>query len=714
MELEAAGGQSPGPCVVLTVSTMAFFSFGRTWWIRFLAILCVSNACLALSLHNIKQFGAHLDDSILTSHHSDISGGIGLPPGEQRVLDISTKEDVRYEQDEPSRLSLRSSAFAVMLDAIDVMQSHYFVIWQGTWPTAIDWTAAVMGTQVSATLSSISKSLYRARKESSRVGDDGKDHDGVDGNSKLAIWYENLVNQYFTQITSFYFGENAFSLRTQAYDDMLWVVLDWLESVKFIGLHSKLYHSFSSHLGKGLPSSAYTYPKRSKWYAEQFVPQFSHRARIFYDLASKGWNTSLCGGGMVWNPYLAPYKNAITNQLYIAASISMYLYFPGDENSSPFSSKLDQSNDDSDGSTSLPPAKAHDERYLTAAITAYDWLKESNMTNAQGLYVDGFHITGWRGGDNASHGTGNCDLRDEKVYTYNQGVIVSGLRGLFDATGDMQYLRDAHELIPNVINATGWNTRADPGKRQLWAGLGRGGVLEETCDRSGSCSQNGHTFKGIFFHHLSLFCKPLLTKRDVDRYDDDEVNNQDFYEKAGHQQQRLPKSASKEIASLHAESCKGYGAWVVWNARAAYQTRDSNGEYGTWWGWHQDDYDNVRNDGESQMTRETEGKGAGEGSEVAGTDYRNEGVPKDGIWRLEPLPPSDSPPSSTAPPPDPGRISQEGNPSSSSPRTPRKNNPSNDTTPQDLNDRGRGRTVETQSGGLAVIRALVDWRMWYG
>ena len=42
---------------------------------------------------------------------------------------------------------------------------------------------------------------------------------------------------------------------------------------------------------------------------------------------------------MSWNPYLEPYKNAITNELFISASIGMYLYFPGDDNDSPFSRK---------------------------------------------------------------------------------------------------------------------------------------------------------------------------------------------------------------------------------------------------------------------------------------------------------------------------------------------------------------------------------------
>lgn len=516
--------------------------------------------------------------------------------------------------------------FSALLDAIEVMQEHFFEVWQATWPRAIDWTAAVMGTHISATLSSISD--FKA--------DHFKGMDYYD-NSKRSVARrnrENLINKYFTQITSFYFGENAFSLRTQAFDDMLWVVLGWLESIKFINLHSQRGHKTTKDVGalKG-------HPKTSNWYGRQFIPQFAHRARLFYDLASKGWDTSLCGGGMIWNPYLTPYKNAITNQLFIAASISMYFSFPGDDNSSPF---INQNVEQVHG---LPPAKAHDPKYLDAAIEGYKWLSASNMTNEQGLYVDGFHIQGWRGGEDGSPGSGNCDVRDEMVYTYNQGVLLSGLRGLWRATGSLGYIEDGHALIRNVITATGWHQRHTE-ERWKWAGIGRNGVLEEACDSSGTCSQNGHTFKGIFFHHLNIFCAPLPRKR-FDR-----------------NRQTVP--VEDDIARLHRKSCESYSAWIRYNARAAYVTRDSNGIFGTWWG--------------IPFQKAFEGTAEDHTSSGQGTDYRNHGVPKNDLWRL---------------PNDPALQAH-----------PREVDEQMENWRSDPNDRGRGRTVETQSGGLAVLRAL--------
>lgn len=511
----------------------------------------------------------------------------------------------------------------MLLDALEVMQSHFFELWQGTWPRAIDWTAAVMGTHVSASLSSFTKSLdyivpYAAAG-------------GADALSAEALAHENFMNQYFTQVTSYYFGENAFSLRTQAYDDMLWVVLGWLESVKLIGLHMDRHYA-------PLSSSTTAY-NSSTWYAAQFIPSFAHRARVFYDLASQGWNTSLCGGGMIWNPSLAPYKNAITNELFIAASVSMYLYFPGDQNSSPFSAP------GKDISDQAPPtARPHDSKYLKAAIDGYRWLSTSNMTNSQGLFTDGYHIRGWRGRrTNSTIGSGKCDVRNEMVYTYNQGVLLSGLRGLWESTGARSYLEDGHIVIRNVIAATGWHVKHAQ-RRRTWAGLGRNGILEEACDASGTCSQNGQAFKGIFFHHLALFCAPLPTEPLI----------------AG-----VTFAADSESWEAHESSCKSYVPWVAHNAAAAYNTRDENGVFGMWWG----PGDNMSH------SRVTDHQHDGV------VDYRNTGVPKNCVWRV-----GHDRPESPEPTPEQLQPNREGH--------------------WDWNERGRGRTVETQSGGVAVLRAL--------
>lgn len=484
-------------------------------------------------------------------------------------------------------LETLGEAFPAMVNALDVMQSQYWS--SNTWPTGIDWTSAVTSTHVSAALTEMA--MYDAGT------------------------YSGDITKYFSQIVTFYGGENVESLRTQKFDDQEWVVLEWLEAIKFINVYSSIDSAFDG---------------------QQHVGDFAHRSRIFWDLASKGYDTKLCGGGMVWTDTLTPYKNAITNELYLSASISMYLYFPGDDNPSPYS----EPGKAYDPSEALAPIPAHDGRYLNAAIEEYKWLSTSNMKNSQGLYTDGFHITGWTSPDNI--GTGKCDSRDESVYTYNQGVILSGLRGLWDATGSTDYLSDGYTLIKDVIAATGWVSATE--QTNTWSGLGSNGILQETCDANGSCSQDGQNFKGIFFHHLALFCQPIaLSKKETVIFNGTDAQ-----------------------AQAHQEVCNGYQPWILHNAQAAYSTRNADGKYGGWW------------DAGAAAAASNAVKAPVQPSGAA--DVRNKGIPLNKAWRLSGNP----------------LVSEQGM------------SPVENAGAADPNDSGRGRTVETQSGGLALMGSLVQ------
>ena len=465
--------------------------------------------------------------------------------------------------------------------ALSVMQTSYFSLWLGKWTTAIDWTAAVTGTHLTAALHTLSSSL------SYTVPGTFDKTRPLDVEAQMV---ENEINKYFSQSITYFFGEDHFSIRMQAYDDMLWVVLGWLDSIRFIHMHSERHYVAATEHVKG--------QEEKEWHAKQFIPAFAHRARVFYELAEQGWDWRLCGGGMTWNPRLLPYKNAITNQLFIAASAAMYLYFPGDDNCSPFlgvqeaalhpdwkklrAEEQGQSLDcDLSARTSM-----YDPLYLANAIHGYAWLKNVGMTNDQGLYVDGFHIRGYA----SNHSKTTCDERNEMVYTYNQGVILSGLRGLWEGTGNATYLEDGHELIRNVIRATGWtgseiapivyfDPPVEPPSLMLnpnsklkhkgntkpngWAGLGSKGILTELCDPFSTCSQDAQTFKGIFFHHLTAFCAPLPTIP---------VQPGKTY------------AASRELHALHRHSCDEYAPWVIHNGQVALKTKDREGKFGAWWG----------------------------------------------------------------------------------------------------------------------------------
>ncbi|KAK2744598.1 hypothetical protein FQN57_004203 [Myotisia sp. PD_48] len=590
-----------------------------------------------------------------------------LAPGEQQRPLVGAQPTNSFDPTDddgqkpiPGDPNLSQKTLGNMMDALDVMQSEYFEIWKGTWPSGIDWTRAVLATQVSAALSALCSTDTRDLLKitiSSTIPNASSHPNGTSRPELInALVHENLINYYFQHIAAFWFGEDFFGIRLQAYDDMLWVVLEWLESIKFQELHSKLHYQ---------PHSTGRSTIGNLWHGTQFRIPAGHRSRVFHRLASKGWNTTLCEGGMIWSPWLTPYKNAITNQLYISASIGMYLYFPGDNIDAPVATGHDD-----DGCLSPP----HDPAHLNAAIDAYVWLKNSKMTGRNGLYGDGFHVRGWSPND---PGTRKCDVYNSMVYTYNQGVILSGLRGLWFVTGSSHYLEDGHQLLDNVIRATGWPHTSD----QRWQGLGRGGVLEEACDSSGTCSQNGHTFKGIFFHHFAEFCRPFSPQEEH------------ILRSLGLPERGNDSTASRRAdLTRHLQKCSSYRRWIEHNANAALMTRNEKGKFGMWWGRKYPD--------------------------ITSASVEPPVLPPDSVDYINADPPVNSG--------DPysemlwnGGSGQEGVHRSSGGTTRRfpdqqsvhaqERDHSPNRSYRDVNDRGRGRTVETQSGGLAVLRALYQW-----
>lgn len=354
---------------------------------------------------------------------------------------------------------------------------------------------------------------------------------------------------------------------------MLWVVLGWLDAIAFIEKHSAAqYPSSAQKTTPGGSESGEERRDEGTWHAMQFLPPFSHRSRIFYTLASAGWDERLCAGGMLWAPGGLPYKNAITNQLWIAASVAMYLHFPGDANCAPFVGTRD---DWECGEGGGDDGGRYDERFLEHAVKGYAWLVGSGMRNGEGLYTDGFHISGY-----AEGGT-KCDQRDETVWSYNQGVILSGLRGLWEGTGDASYLSDGHDLIRAVRTATGWSGASE-------GSLGADGVLTERCDPSSTCSQDAQSFKGIFAHHLTAFCAPLP---------------------ATPAREGKTFAADKKLRDWHREACKDYTGWVILNARAAMRTRDGEGRFGGWWGARRREGEEDPNERGRGRTAETQGAG---------------------------------------------------------------------------------------------------------
>jgi predicted alpha-1,6-mannanase (GH76 family) len=167
---------------------------------------------------------------------------------------------------------------------------------------------------------------------------------------------------------------------------------------------------------------------------------------IFSDMTTQ-WDTTTCGGGVWWSKDLknSPYKNAITNELFLEIAASL-------------------ANRETDGKQRA--------QYLSWAQKEWRWFSASGMINAANMINDGL---------NAKDPT-RCTNNSGTTWTYNQGVILGALVELSNATHDPSLLLRAQA----IANATMTNlVTAD-------------GVLREPTGEGPDLPQ----FKGIFMRNL--------------------------------------------------------------------------------------------------------------------------------------------------------------------------------------------------------------------
>ena len=82
-------------------------------------------------------------------------------------------------------------------NALTVLQADFFHPELGTWPTAIDWTAAVLQTGLSGMTSTLSEALMAS---------------GRDSDNAITI---NVIDKFFSQAIASHFGQNALAIRGQ-------------------------------------------------------------------------------------------------------------------------------------------------------------------------------------------------------------------------------------------------------------------------------------------------------------------------------------------------------------------------------------------------------------------------------------------------------------------------------------------------------------------
>ena len=228
------------------------------------------------------------------------------------------------------------------------------------------------------------------------------------------------------------------------------------------------------------------------------------RAQLCFAQLAEGWDDDgggSCGGGLWWTTQ-RQYKNAITNELFLALAARLHLLLPlllhtpanaaAAPDAAPARPRL------------LPPPA--NRTYLEWAQTAWAWFEGSGLVGAAPapmLVSDGLQ--------QQTTTSSSCrPAAPAQYYTYNSGVVLGGLAWLYVAGGarNGSLLAVAQGIADAAI--------------EHYAGTD--GVLLEACDRpaaaasggsgsggrgrgrgrgrGGGCDADGQSFKGIFARYV--------------------------------------------------------------------------------------------------------------------------------------------------------------------------------------------------------------------
>jgi len=251
--------------------------------------------------------------------------------------------------------------------------------------------------------------------------------------------------------------------------------------------------------------------------------------RTFVYLRDMSWDETQCSGGAWWSES-RHYKNSITNQLFFSLAAQLHPLWNHHYASS--------SSSDGVGNTLLemkrpwagPNASSEvfdtDDFFLAWAKKSWSWIHSQPLRDpVTGLYWDGLNSTQCPNITIYSNGTGSDgnDRGANATWSYNQGVLLSGLGKLYEATRDQSLLAVADSVVQAVMDQMTVPSFDDEGNG--------GQILVEwacnTCygcaglSTPGSCQPeaDGAMFKGSFMRHLGYFRRtPGLSFAHATRY----------------------------------------------------------------------------------------------------------------------------------------------------------------------------------------------------
>lgn len=188
-----------------------------------------------------------------------------------------------------------------------------------------------------------------------------------------------------------------------------------IDGIRITGMASYQYviaNTYAAEHNANLGDFRNSYMDDTAWWALAWIDAYDLTKNTAYLSTAEddanylaGYWDSTCGGGIWWSN-AKTYKNAIANELYLYVNAALHNRISGDTT------------------------------YLGRAEAEEKWFLASGMINGSNLINDGLTI----------NSNGTCGNNGQAVWTYNQGVILSGLAELYKADGSAAVLSEAVKL----------------------------------------------------------------------------------------------------------------------------------------------------------------------------------------------------------------------------------------------------------------------------
>eukprot|EP00746_Dinoflagellata_sp_MGD_P018579 gnl/MRDRNA2_/MRDRNA2_143077_c0_seq1.p1 gnl/MRDRNA2_/MRDRNA2_143077_c0~~gnl/MRDRNA2_/MRDRNA2_143077_c0_seq1.p1 ORF type:complete len:453 (-),score=74.12 gnl/MRDRNA2_/MRDRNA2_143077_c0_seq1:18-1376(-) len=229
--------------------------------------------------------------------------------------------------------------------------------------------------------------------------------------------------------------------------------------------------------------------------------KYLNRARaVFDDLVNRSWSNASCGGGFCWqaspNPadMKACYKNAITNELFLSLAAQLALVYKQRCQDQGSSNRAHEGRADC---SSLQHVEAWADLEL-------DWLMRSGMVNASFLVNDGL--------DTFTGHEEFCENNHHTAYTYNQGVILSGLAFMWQLRSRQQGARNNTDLLTlatKIVSAV-WRSHLVYNGSHVLREMDEVDAVPLANLYSGSPGTDSLQFKSVFLRHLWYFLDVIV------------------------------------------------------------------------------------------------------------------------------------------------------------------------------------------------------------